>query len=300
MAEVFLGVNNGFALKNWPEPMAWARVIAEDLKLKEVQFSFDLLDPTLPEPGRSALCQEIVKAADKYGLSLRTTFTGLIIYAQNHLAHPNFWFRNQAWHWFESALEVTSMLGAEATGGHIGAMSAADFADPARLEFLRRTLIEAVRELTYLAARLGQEYFLWELMPTPREFPHTPEEALELMKEVNAEAAVPVRLCFDLGHACAYDLKKPGNPHAWLEKLLPYTPVVHLQQTDGKADHHWPFTPEYARKGIIKPRKVVEIVKASPLKRVDLLLELGHPLDAPDPVILQDHQRSVEAWAKWL
>ncbi len=55
MAEVVLGVNNGFALKNWPEPNAWARIISEILGLKEIQFSFDLLDPTLPEPGRSAL-----------------------------------------------------------------------------------------------------------------------------------------------------------------------------------------------------------------------------------------------------
>ena len=179
-------------------------------------------------------------------------------------------------------------------------VSATDFADPSRRAFLRRTLIEAVRELTYLASRLGQEYFLWELMPTTREFPHTPEEALELIEEANAEAAVPVRICFDLGHACSYDLKKPGDPHAWLEKLLPYAPVVHLQQTDGKGDHHWPFTPEYARKGIIKPKRVVEIVKKSPLRRVDLILELGHSLDAPDHTILDDHKRSVEAWAKWL
>jgi hypothetical protein len=179
-------------------------------------------------------------------------------------------------------------------------MSAADFADPARRSFLRKTLIESVRELTYLAVRLGQEYFLWELMPTPREFPHTPKEALELMKEVNQEAAVPVRICFDLGHACSYDLKKPGDPHAWLEELLPYTPVVHLQQTDGKGDRHWPFTPDYARVGIVKPKRIMEIVKSSPLNRVDLVFELGHALDSPDQKIIDDHKASVEAWAKWL
>ena len=132
MAEVFLGVNNGFALKNWPEPMAWARIIAEELGLKEVQFSFDLLDPMLPEPGRSALCQEIGKATEKYGISLRTTFTGLIVYAQNHLAHPNFWLRNQAWYWFESALEATSMLGAEATGNVFPPVISAKNADRGR------------------------------------------------------------------------------------------------------------------------------------------------------------------------
>jgi D-erythrulose 1-phosphate 3-epimerase len=85
-----------------------------------------------------------------------------------------------------------------------------------------------------------------------------------------------------------------------LEKLLPYTPVVHLQQTDGKGDHHWPFTPEYSRKGIVKPKRVMEIVKNSPLKRVDLVFELGHALDSPDQKIIDDHKASVEAWAKWL
>jgi D-erythrulose 1-phosphate 3-epimerase len=300
MAQIVLGVNNGFALKNWPEPAAWARIISEDLGLKEVQFSFDLLDPTIPEPGRSMLCREIVEATRRYGLSLRTTFTGLIIYAQNHLAHPDSNFRDQARGWFEAALEVTGLLSAEASGGHIGAMSAADFANAGRRTFLRKTLIDSVRQLTRTAARLGQKYFLWELMPTPREFPHTPEEALELMREVNEGAGVPVRICFDLGHACSFDLKKPGDPHEWLERLLPFTPVVHLQQTDGKGDHHWPFTAEHAKEGIVHPQRVVEIVKGSPLERVDLIFELGHAFDAPDGQIIDDHKQSVEAWAKWL
>ena len=299
MAEIVLGINNGFALKNWPEPMAWAKIIAEDLGLKEVQFSFDLLDPTLPEPGRETLCQEIREAAGKYLLSLRTTFTGLVIYAQNHLAHPSLWVRNQAWRWFEAALEVTGRLSAEASGGHIGAMSAADFADSGRRAFLRRTLIHSVQGLTRLAARMGQKYFLWELMPTPREFPHTPEEALDLMQEINEGAAVPVRICFDLGHCSSFDLEKPGDPYVWLEKLLPFTPVVHLQQTDGKGDHHWPFTPEYSKNGIIRPKQIIEVVKESPLDRVALIFELGHALDAPDGQIIDDHKRSVEAWAKW-
>jgi hypothetical protein len=54
---------------------------------------------------------------------------GLIIYAQNHLAHPDSKVRAEAYRWFQAALEVTSKLGAEACGGHIGAMSAADYAD---------------------------------------------------------------------------------------------------------------------------------------------------------------------------
>ena len=29
--------------------------------------------------------------------------------------------------------------------------------------------------------------------------------------------------------------------------------VVHIQQTDGTADWHWPITPEYNAKGVIEP-----------------------------------------------
>lgn len=300
MAEIVLGINNAFAMRNWPEPEAWARIIAEDLGLREVQFSFDLLDPTLPEPGRSATCAAVTEAVRAHGLSLRTTFTGLVIYAQSHLAHPDPMMRERAWDWYVRALEVSRLLGAEACGGHVGVMSVRDYADPGRRALVRAYLIEAVRRLTHAAKAMGQEYFLWELMPAPRETPHTPQEAREILAEVNAGAAVPVRLCFDLGHCMVTESGDPGDPYAWLEDLLPWSPVIHLQQTDGKADRHWPFSPEFNTVGIIDPRQVVDIVRGSPLDRVSLLFELAHPFDAPEQRIIDAHRWSVEAWTTWL
>ena len=300
MAEIELGINNSFAAKNWPEPRAWARIVAEELGLCHVQFSFDLLDPTLPEPGLSVLCDEVLAAVESYSLRLRTTFTGSIAYAQNLLAHPNAIFRSQAQQWFEAALDVTGKLGAAGTGGHIGAMSVADYLDPDRRDLVRNGVVEVVRELTQRAAAAGQRYFLWELMPSPRETPHVPAEAIDLLQEVNAGAAVPVMLCFDLGHCCAFDLAVPGDPHRWLEELLPWTRMVHIQQTDGAGDRHWPFTPEYEKVGIINPQRVVEIARSSPLERVDLVFEIGHSPESEAGRIIDDHKCSVDAWKKWL
>lgn len=300
MAEVVLGTSNAFAARNWPEPEAWARIIAEDLGLREVQFSFDLLDPTLPEPGRSAVCADILDAVRTYTLSLSTTFTGLIIYAQNHLAHPHPSQRAHAWEWYASALAVSSKLSASACGGHIGAMSVQDYSRPERRAFLQSNTVELVRKLTRVAATFQQEYFLWELMPGPRELPHTPQEAIAVLDEVNNGAAIPVRLCFDLGHCLASDSSQGADPYTWLERLLPWSPVVHLQQTDGKADRHWPFSPDYNAVGIIEPRRVIEIVRDSPLDRVLLLFEFGHALDAPEQRILDEHKWSVDVWTKWL
>jgi hypothetical protein len=300
MPEIVLGTSTAFAARNWPEPDVWAALIAQDLGLREVQFSFDLLPPTLPEPSRSAACEEVVRAVHAHGLSLRTTFTGLIAYAQNYLAHPLPSMRAHAWEWYVEALTVSRMLGAEGSGGHIGAMSVHDHARPDRRAFLRAHMIETVRALTQVAAARGQRYFLWELMPTPREIPHTPREAIDVLAEANDGAAVPVRLCFDVGHCLVDESGDPGDPYRWLEELLPWSPVVHLQQTDGKADRHWPFSPDHARTGIIEPRRIVEIVRGSPLARVDLLFEFAHAFDAPPHQVLDDHRRSVDAWMRWL
>lgn len=299
-AKLTLGTNNAFAFKTWPEPEMWTKIVRKDLGLKEVQFSFDLLDPMLGEPGRSTLAKQTLRAVKEQGLAMRTSFTGLIMYAQNLLSHPDPTMRAHGFTWYQEAVALTGQLGCEATGGHIGAMSARDYSDPARRALIRASLVEMVRELTRQAAAWGQKYFLWEAMPTPREIPHTPEEAIELMQEVNAGAAIPVYICFDLGHCNSFDFKRPGDPHEWLQRLLPWVPIVHLQQTDGKADHHWPFTAEFNKAGIINPQRVVEIVKSSSFPEVSLLFELGHAFDAPDEQVIDDHKRSVETWAKWL
>ncbi len=298
MAQLILGVNNGFAAKSWPEPMVWARFIGQDLGLKEVQLSFDLLDPLVAEPERSALCDEVLRAVKTHGLSLHTTFTGGLAYGQNLLAHPSPAGRAHARRWYEAALAVTARLGAEATGGHIGALSTTDYASPGRREYLQKAEIDLVRRLTHTAAALGQQYFVLEVMPWPREIPHTLEESLEVLRAANEGAGVPVRLCVDLGHCCAPDLPRPGDPYEWLETLLPWTPVVHLQQTDGKADRHWPFSPAHAKDGIIDPQRVIEIVKDSPLERVYLVFELLR--GATDQQTINEHKWSVEAWTRWL
>lgn len=300
MPEIVLGINNAFASRNWPEPELWARIIAEDLGLQEVQFSFDLLDPTLPEPSRSARCAAVMEAVRAHGLSLHTTFTGLIAYAQNHLAHPDPMMRERARDWYIQALEVSRSLGAEACGGHVGAMSVHDYADPSRRALVRTHLVDAVQKLTHAAGAMGQKYFLWELMPTPREIPHTPQEAREILMQVNAHAAVPVRLCFDVGHCLATVSSKPADPYEWLEELLPWSPIIHLQQTDGKGDRHWPFTPEFNAVGIIDPRQVINIARKSPLDRIVLHFEIAHPFDAPAERIIDAHRLSVEIWKTWL
>ena len=54
---------------------------------------------------------------------------------------------------------------------------------------------------------------------------------------------------------------KDGDPYEWLEKLGAYSPIVHLQQTNGTSSGHQPFIKECNEKGIIKGEKIIEALK---------------------------------------
>ncbi len=57
--------------------------------------------------------------------------------------------------------------------------------------------------------------------------------------------------------------REDGDPYYWLENLGCYSPIVHLQQTDGKSSAHKPFTPEWNEKGIIDAGKLLNAIKCS-------------------------------------
>ena len=59
MTKFTLGINNCFAVKRWPEPDAWTKIVASDLELSGVQFSYDLLDPRTCAPALMEVVDEI-------------------------------------------------------------------------------------------------------------------------------------------------------------------------------------------------------------------------------------------------
>jgi sugar phosphate isomerase/epimerase len=54
-----------------------------------------------------------------------------------------------------------------------------------------------------------------------------------------------------------------GDPYAWLRMAGAYSPIVHLQQTDGTVSAHRPFTRKFNETGIIDPKRVLQALKAS-------------------------------------
>jgi sugar phosphate isomerase/epimerase len=80
-----------------------------------------------------------------------------------------------------------------------------------------------------------------------------------LMKEMDA-------------HPYLFALPADGSTYGWLEELACFSPIIHLQQTDGSTSGHWPFTRAYNEKGIIDGMRVLEAIRTSYENRQGLMI----------------------------
>ena len=55
-----LGINTCFAVKRWPQPERWARLVRDELRLDLVQHSLDLVDLDASGAADVALILEII------------------------------------------------------------------------------------------------------------------------------------------------------------------------------------------------------------------------------------------------
>lgn len=62
------------------------------------------------------------------------------------------------------------------------------------------------------------------------------------------------------GYDYLFSSPQDGSVHRWLQELGCYSPIIHLQQSDGKTSPHWPFSPEYNQKGIIRGDEVLHSI----------------------------------------
>ncbi|MEM1570044.1 MAG: TIM barrel protein [Candidatus Bathyarchaeia archaeon] len=294
MVNVYLGWNNCWAVKRWPLPEEWIE-ICRQMNVEYVQFSFDLLDPRTSEHALSNMICRIKDAASKYGVKIHSTFTGLAAYSMNLLTHPDAGMRVDALDWYRKAIEVTSLMGVDATGGHIAAQSYNDFKNPKRRKFIESILIDSVKYLSVYAKSMGLKMLLWEPMPVLREPPATIEDAKHILEAVKDEGGALVRLTIDLGHQCTVHVsEKNADPYSWLRELGAFSPVIHMQQTDGKGDRHWPFTEKYNKIGIIDPKKVIEAIESSGALETYLMLEYIPPFEEEDDRVLENLKESLK------
>ena len=294
MTQFSLGVNNCFAVKRWPEPERWARIIGRDWGVELCQFTFDLLDPRAGEAALGSYLKAVRQSTECYGVTIHSTFTGLAAYSSNLLAHPDAPMREDALDWLRSAVDVTAKMGVPMTGGFLGALSVEDSADSQRRASRLSEWKAAIQAIARHAKMAGLQSLLVENMAVGREPPTSIDEAREVAA---IEADVPIRLCIDVGHMLVREREgRDLDPYEWLRELGPQIGVVHLQQSDTAGDRHWPFTEALNRRGRIRAELVLEALEASGAQGAILILEVIHAFEADENRVLDEMQASVEYW----
>ena len=292
---VRLGINTCFAVKRWPRPADWARVVRDDMGLDLVELSLDLLEGFETDDGRHRVAAENQAALTNAGLSAVGTFTGIVGYSHNLLLHPDPGARAAALHWYEAVIDLTGELGLAGTGGHVGALSAPDWRDPVARAARWADLKRSLATLSARARRAGLDYFLIENLVPIRE-PATMAQVADLLTAGDTEH-VPVGACIDLGHMCvAGTTGAERDPYAWLARFGAELFEVQLQQSDAEGDHHWAFTPERNRQGRIEAGRVLDTLAATGVEEVTLILEMIPGWEESDDQLRADLAASADYW----
>lgn len=285
------GINLSFAIKRWVEPEVWAELVSRRLGLRLVQFTYDLLDPWWPASVRDAMAARVRLAAAAWGLEIESAFSGLANYCFDGLLHPEAEGRSASLEWWKRAFDVAAAVGAKASGGPLGGMSARDAADPQRRAQRYRDLLDAVEELTVAAKAAGLERLQVECTPLAREIPYTVEQSQTFLSDLEGRCAVPVKLLVDVGHALYQPLYGANTRMPeWLHGLEHSIGAFHLQNTDFQSDSHWGW-PD--RRGLFDVANFADEVKAAGLDDVPAFLEIIYPFELADEAVLTNIATSV-------
>lgn len=293
---VRLGVSTGFAINRYPEPDDWVGIVADELGLDTVQFTADLLNPSLPEAIVLRQVELIRGLCDARGVHVESTFTSQFTRV-NHLLHPDPDTRRAWVGWFKKWLEISAALGAVGGGSHFGILAMRDHLDPQTREQRIQDGVAAWRELSEHAAGLGMRYLIFEPMSVPRELGETIAATEDLMQRCT-NFAVPMLLCLDVDHG---DLQssdpRDTDPHAWIRAFGTRSPVIHIKQSLRDKGGHYPFTPAYNERGKIIPEEILQTMRESGVEDCTLLLEISHRERWPtDYTVVDDLKASVAYW----
>ena len=292
-----LGINTGFAVNRYSEHEEWIRIVGEDLGLRRVQFTADMLNVDLPDKVIASQTKRIVSSCQKYDVNISSTFTGGFTRV-NHLAHPDIDIRNHWIEWFKKFVDLSVNLGAISMGSHFGIFTHLDNSDPKRRAERRRHNIEGWHRIGEYASKRGLEYLSWEPMSISREQGETLALAMELQDDVNREAPIPFKVCLDVDHGDVSSTNPDDTkPYVWLEKFAKISPLIHLKQSYANKGGHWPFTAEHNAQGQIKPELVVEALTKQGITDVELILELSFREREPvDSTVIEVLKESVDYW----
>lgn len=290
-----LGINTGFALNRFPLPEEWMKIVGEDLGLRYVQLTADLINPALGEEIVADYVKRINALGKKYNVKIDSIMTGAFTRV-NHFSHPDPQVRAYWLNWFKKFIDIGVALGATNMSSHFGIMSYYDLRHPERRVRVLQQTVDAWKEIAVYAKQKGMKYLTWEPMSVKREYGETIEETKKIQKMLEG-SAIPIKICLDVEHGDVSSTNpEDTSPYAWLREFSVHAPLIHLKQSlhsGGQAT----FIAEYNAKGKVEPQKVVETLQQAGCTEALLLLELSFKEREPfDSRVLDDLKESVRYW----
>ncbi len=105
--------------------------------------------------------------------------------------------------------------------------------------------------------------------------------------------------------------KEDSSPYEWISELGCYSPIIHLQQTDGKKSAHLPFTPENNSEGIIHGDKMLKTLMTAYLRsnpktkipktdKIFFTVEVFASTAEMPYDIIQKSEKTVEYWREFI
>ena len=300
MTKILLGLNCNTLVNRYTEPLEWPRIVGEELSLRFVQFSTDLLDPYLPFAIQRRIIKETLEYCKRCDVTIKSSFGGHFSH-QHYLGHPDKEVRREAERWYARAIWQAASLGAEGFGVCFAIMTVRDNADPRRRREILEDAIASYHRLALEAKKEGLKYLAFEAMSVERESVATIKEAQRLL-DACSDMAVPMKICLDVGHRNpASGNPKDADPCAWIRALGRHAPVIHIQQTDETGSLHGPFTREANRSGIIRPGEIIRAINEYGADEVLLAFEITTKAFHPhEDRHLEYWKESVRYWRRFL
>lgn len=292
-----LGINTGFAVNRFAEHDEWLRIVGDELGLRYVQITADILNVDLPSNIINKQIKIINNACKRYNVKVTSSFTGSFTRV-NHLAHPDKEIRQHWINWFKKFVDLSCQLGCVSMGSHFGIFTHHDNKNKERRIERRSQNIEAWHEIGDYAKSMGLSYLTWEPMSISREQGETLKEARKLQEDVNKNPPLPFKVCLDVDHG---DVSSPNpddtNPYVWLKEFACDAPMIHLKQSYKNKSGHWPFTEEHNEMGKIIPNSVLSTLADNGNSNAELLLELSFREREPiDSNVVEVLKQSVSYW----
>jgi len=300
---IYLVLDNCFAIKRWIRPAHWLKVCRDAGFLYVQASTDNEIDPLFsPNDYMDDWFEELKEAEKSTGAKVINFYTGYQTYRTAGLAHYDKRVRQKLVEdWFKPLIKRIALSGAAGLGFSMFAFSEDVLRDQAAYKERMETVVRLLAELADFAFENGRIDISVEQMYAPHQPPWTIDGTYKLLEDVYAISKNPFYITLDVGHAVGqcrflkpetemgetvdgsakskkqageapdkltlypymFSEEKDCNPYNWLKELACFSPIIHLQQTDGIISSHKAFSPDNNKDGIIKPAKVLKAIKSS-------------------------------------